>query len=184
MSSPALALVRFAWPAASASVPRPPAAGAPYPLLLCRTLDGGEGYAWLRPDADVASSLAAVLRRAPPPARPVRLECLRELPGASPGLTAAFRYIVETDVEVGHEADFNAWYDDEHLAGLAAVPGTVRALRYRALDDRPLYHAYYDLEHPDVLGSPAWLAVRGTPWSDRVRPRFVNTKRTMFRICR
>jgi len=34
------------------------------------------------------------------------------------------------------------------------------------------------------VGSTAWLAVRATPWSDRVRLRFVNTKRTMFRICR
>jgi hypothetical protein len=182
MQSPVLVLVRFAWPDASAS--RAPAAGAPHPLLLCRTLDGGEGYAWFPPEADVASSLAAVLGRAPSPALPVRLECLRELAGASAGRAAPFRYIVETDVEEGHEADFNAWYDDEHLAGLAAVPGAVRALRYRSLDDRPRYHAYYDLEHPDVLGSPAWLAVRATPWSDRVRPRFVNTKRTMFRICR
>lgn len=181
MQSPALVLVRFAWPAASASAPR--AAAAPRPLL-CRTLDGGEGYTWLPPEADVASSLAAALGHAPAAAVPVRLERLRELAGASTGRDAPFRYIVETDVEDAHEADFNAWYDDEHLAGLAAVPGTVRALRYRASDDRPRYHAYYDLEHPDVLGSPAWLAVRATPWSDRVRPRFVNTRRTMFRICR
>jgi hypothetical protein len=182
MESPALVLVRFAWPAASASAARLTAAGEPRPLF-CRTLDGGEGYAWLPPDADVASSLAAALGRAPQPALPVRLECLRELAGASRGHDAPYRYIVETDVEDGHEADFNAWYDDEHLAGLAAVPGTVRALRYRSLDDRPRFHAYYDLEHPAVLGSPAWLAVRATPWSDRVRPHFVNTKRTMFRIC-
>jgi hypothetical protein len=51
------------------------------------------------------------------------------------------------DVLPGSEADFDPWYEQEHLPGLASVPGTVRA----------------------------------TPWSDRVRPTFVNTRRTMFR---
>ena len=35
------------------------------------------------------------------------------------------------------EAEFNAWYDKEHLPGLAAVPGVVRAVRLRRLDGRP-----------------------------------------------
>src|SRR5262249_25962270 len=30
------------------------------------------------------------------------------------------------------EDDFNAWYDQEHLAALAAVPGTLAARRYRS----------------------------------------------------
>ena len=42
-----------------------------------------------------------------------------------------FRYVVETDVAPEAEADLNDWYDHEHLAGLAAVPGTVQAWRYR-----------------------------------------------------
>ena len=41
--------------------------------------------------------------------------------------------------------------------------------------------ACYDLIAPDVLGSPPWLAVRHTAWSDIVRPHFTNVRRTMFR---
>ena len=79
------------------------------------------------------------------------------------------------------EEDFNAWYDREHLAGLAAVPGTVRARRFRSFHGHPRYRACYDLTHPETLCSPPWLAVRGTPWSDRVRPSFFNTRRIMYR---
>jgi hypothetical protein len=32
----------------------------------------------------------------------------------------------------------------------------------------------------DTLGSPPWLAVRGTAWSDICRPHFTNTSRTLF----
>ena len=64
---------------------------------------------------------------------------------------------------------------------LEAVEGTVRAARYRNLDGGPRYHACYELASRETLGSPAWLRVRATPWSARVRPMFTNTRRTMFR---
>lgn len=109
-----------------------------------------------------------------------RLRCLQELAGASVGQTFSNHYIVETDVLPEFEDDLNAWYAQEHLPGLAGVPGTVRAARY--IDDAgsPKYYACYDLTSADVLGSPAWLAVRATPWSSRVRPAFRSTRRTMF----
>jgi len=87
---------------------------------------------------------------------------------------------VETDVLPEHEADFNAWYDQEHLAGLAAVPGTVSAARLLDPQGHPRYHACYELATRETFGSPAWLAVRGTAWSSRIRPSFRNTTRTLF----
>src|SRR5262245_55863191 len=102
-------------------------------------------------------------------------------PGASRTKAAAFHYVVETDVVPAHEADLNAWYDKEHMPGLAACPGTVRARRFRNPDGAPRYHACYDLTRTETLGSEPWLAVRHTAWSDRVRPHFRNTKRTMFK---
>ncbi|WP_251863093.1 DUF4286 family protein [Achromobacter sp. Marseille-Q4962] len=101
-------------------------------------------------------------------------------PGASAGQDAPWHYIVETDVLPQAEADFNAWYDEEHLPGLAAVPGTVRARRYECLHEPPRYLACYDLRTRETFGSPPWLAVRATDWSSRVRPSFRNTRRTMF----
>ena len=103
------------------------------------------------------------------------------LAGASVAETAPYHYVVETDVIADREEDFNAWYDREHLQGLASVPGTARAMRFRSIDGQPRYHACYDLTHRETLGSAPWLGVRGTAWSDRVRPAFLNTTRKMFR---
>ncbi|MEJ8851529.1 hypothetical protein [Variovorax rhizosphaerae] len=110
----------------------------------------------------------------------LRLSCVQELAGASAGHIAMNHYVVETDVLPEFEEDLNAWYAQEHLPGLASVPGTVRAARYVDATGSPKYYACYDLVSADILGSPAWLAVRATPWSSRVRPAFRNTRRTMF----
>jgi hypothetical protein len=111
----------------------------------------------------------------------VRLQPVFDTPGASRGEAAPFHYVVETDVIAEHEADLNAWYDTEHMPGLAACPGSVRARRFRNPDGSPRHHSCYDLTLAETLGSEPWLAVRHTAWSDRVRPHFRNTKRTMFR---
>jgi len=112
------------------------------------------------------------------------LQLLKDVPGASTGHPAPFHYVVEAGVDAEHESEFNAWYDAEHLPGLAAVAGCVRARRLRileTLDGRSIYLACYDLVAASALTSDAWLAVRRTPWSDRVRPTFRDTKRTVFR---
>jgi hypothetical protein len=89
--------------------------------------------------------------------------------------------VVETDVRPEAEGDFNAWYQTEHMPGLAAVPGTVQAWRYTDGSGSPRYYAAYDLETLETFGSEPWVAVRATAWSSRVRPNFFNTKRTMFK---
>ena len=58
-----------------------------------------------------------------------RLHALTTLAGASAGEPAGWHYVVETDVAPAHEDEFNAWYEQEHLPGLAAVPGAVCARR-------------------------------------------------------
>ena len=73
------------------------------------------------------------------------------------------------------EGDFNAWYDEEHLPALAAVPGTLAARRYRSGEDAEGTHRYaaiYHLTSPDVTRSEAWKAAVETPWTARVRPQF------------
>lgn len=203
-----LVVVRFDWPAArnggAASEPIAAvraalvAAGAdPATIAAYRSLpaaavaathataaaagdDAALGYAFAAGVADT-DRLAGALAALPFGARASRLAPMLALAGAAGGEPAAWRYIVETDVEPAHEADFNAWYDTEHLAGLASVPGTARAARYRDLDAAPRYVACYDLARREAFNSEAWLAVRATAWSSRVRPSFRNTRRTMFR---
>jgi len=150
-----------------------------------------EIYAYLfsrEPAAITAAVLVEVAgaARALPSLRALHIGAARllpvfDVPGASRGETAPFHYVVETDVIAEHEADLNAWYDTEHMPGLAACPGSARARRFRNPDGSPRHHSCYDLTLAETLGSEPWLAVRHSAWSDRVRPHFRNTKRTMFR---
>jgi hypothetical protein len=119
-----------------------------------------------------------------PGARWQHLQRIAFIAGASADMVARFHYVVETDVRPEHEADFNAWYQQEHLPGLAMVPGAAQAARFVRRDHLrlglPKYVACYRLVAPEVLESAPWQAVRHTAWSARVRPCFVNPRRLMF----
>ena len=143
-------------------------------------LEAEETYVTVR-GARALPEIQARLNELAPGAHARVLHQTLNLPGASAGQEAPWHYIVETDVLPEAEADLNAWYNQEHLPGLAAVPGTVRAQRWECRDASPRYLACYDLRTQETFGSPPWLAVRATDWSSRVRPSFRNTRRTMFR---
>ena len=78
------------------------------------------------------------------------------------------------------EEEFNAWYDTEHMPGLALVRGCVRARRFLNLDGGPRVLACYELVSLAARDSKAWQQVVATPWSSRVRPNFLHPKRTLF----
>jgi hypothetical protein len=146
-------------------------------------VDSVETYVYCRAGADTpAQVLDAVRARAVeryPRAAVTLHRRVSDIPGASHGQPAPWHYIVETDALAQADQDLNDWYDQEHLPGLASVTGTVRAERF-VCDGSPRYHACYDLVTRETFGCPQWLAVRASAWSDRVRPAFRNTKRTMF----
>ena len=78
--------------------------------------------------------------------------------------------MVWTDIDEEHEAEFNRWYDEEHLARLLTVPGFLGAGRYVALKGGPKYLAIYELEDHNVLRSAAYLdAVKYQPSPERSR---------------
>lgn len=69
------------------------------------------------------------------------------------------------------EADFNRWYDEEHIPALSAVPGCLLARRYVAANGCPQKHlALYHLESPDVVKTAAWAKAVETPWTLKIRP--------------
>lgn len=134
--------------------------------------------------ADEATALQSSLQKEFPWLENVRVSRLEQVfaaDGTSKTASVVFHYVVEMDPESGWMPELSQWYDTEHMPGLAKVPGCIRASRFLNHDHGPLSLACYDLVTEDTLGSAPWLAVRGTPWSDRMRPRFTNTKRTMFR---
>ncbi len=55
-----------------------------------------------------------------------------------------------------HEAEFNRWYDREHLEERVAIPGFLEARRYVAHEGTPKYLSLYSTETFEVLDSPAY----------------------------
>ena len=83
---------------------------------------------------------------------------------------AAVLLAVGQEPAPGHEAEFNAWMDDEHVPGLGAVPGTYAAHRYQSIHGEPGYFAVYHLRDLDVNGAPEWKQVSGSPLGAAMRP--------------
>lgn len=80
-----------------------------------------------------------------------------------------------------HEAEFNEWYDTEHIPALAAVPGTLCARRYRGTGAVQRYVVLYHLTSPEVQATAAWKAAANTPWTERMRPHFRDHLRIVTR---
>jgi len=100
--------------------------------------------------------------------------------GARLTAPAPWLYIVHTDIPADVVGDYNAWYDEEHLPRLVGVPGIERARRYVADGNLgPRYLTAYDLSIKDAFESPAGLVARKTPWTERMRSLFQNTRRRM-----
>jgi hypothetical protein len=75
---------------------------------------------------------------------------------------------------VADEAEFNDWYDFEHIPQRLAIPGFLSAQRYVAPQGWPRYGACYDLERADTTLSSPYKAETGhafSAWSKRVLGR-------------
>ena len=85
--------------------------------------------------------------------------------------------MVWCDVPADKEAEFDHWYNEEHLAERLAIPGFLSAARYAAVKGGPKHLAYYELESPAVLQSAAYRKVQEnpTPWTQRSGPGAVAT---------
>src|SRR5690349_13195133 len=69
-----------------------------------------------------------------------------------PGILAIFN-----NVAPGREADFEEWFQHEHLAERIAVPGFLIGRRHEAVAGLPRYFNFYLTESAQVLKSAAYL---------------------------
>jgi hypothetical protein len=67
------------------------------------------------------------------------------------------------NVPPGREAEFEAWFQHEHLPERLAVPGFLLGRRYEAVTGEPRYFNFYLTQSPDVLTSAAYLARVNAP---------------------
>ncbi|MDE2007451.1 MAG: hypothetical protein KGI51_12845 [Rhodospirillales bacterium] len=89
--------------------------------------------------------------------------------------------LVMIDVEPEHEADFNRWYNEEHVPERLSVPGFLNARRFVAIEGGPKYLALYDLESPDVLQTEDYTKLlAGTPWTNETKKHWIRSVRNVY----
>src|SRR5436309_8225715 len=92
--------------------------------------------------------------------------------------------LTSMNIDAVDEAEFNRWYDREHLEERVAIDGFLEARRYVAHKANPKYLCLYSTETIEVLDSPAYRArlAKPTDWSKTTMARFKNMIRAVARI--
>ncbi len=103
-------------------------------------------------------------------------------PGDLPAPAGAGGLLVNAmNVAPDHVADFNAWYDQEHLPALREVPGTIMARRFQSRAGTHKFLAVYHLESPEIVTTDAWKKAVATPWTARQRANYLAHYRVVLR---
>jgi hypothetical protein len=118
--------------------------------------------------------------------RLLRYEGTQTLPGdaVSPGDAKAL-LLNAMNVAPEHEAEFNRWYDEEHIPALARVPGVLCARRFCAASTTlQKYVALYHMASPEVCATEAWKKAVETPWTQKIRPHMRDRLRIVCKAYR
>jgi len=102
--------------------------------------------------------------------------------GEKPREDTPWLYVVHTEIPVSLVVEYNEWYDKEHLPRLVTVPGVIRARRYTAVSGGPKYLTAYELTDRNAFESLEGLKARKTPWTEKMRSLFRNTRRSMCKL--
>ncbi|HEY1293957.1 MAG TPA: hypothetical protein VGJ60_12825 [Chloroflexota bacterium] len=98
---------------------------------------------------------------------------------------APYQLVVCMTPRAGGEDDYVAWYRDEHIPMLLAVPGWRRVRLFRQVDGGgPDFMAIHELESPAVFRQPEYAAASGTPWRKRIRASVQRYERDLFQLWR
>ena len=99
-----------------------------------------------------------------------------------------YSWIVYSSPVEGREAEYNQWYDKQHLPDLLKIPGVIAARRYRIAKDQrggppaslSRYMAVYEIDTSDLKSVFAEVnARRGTPamvMLDALDPKSISTE--------
>lgn len=93
----------------------------------------------------------------------------------------AFFVRLQTD-SPANDAELVRWYEGDHMPALTGLDGVRRTRLYRATAGAPRFLAIYEVESPQVQGSPEWRAATDTAWAARVRPLFRNRVNNLARL--
>lgn len=88
---------------------------------------------------------------------------------------------VSMSVPESAEADVEAWYVEEHIPMLLAVPGWRRSRRYvLASGDGPKYLSLHEIDSHASFDLPEYKAAISTPWRNRIVESAIGRERRVF----
>ena len=92
--------------------------------------------------------------------------------------------VVYADVDIEHDAEFNAWYNEEHIPERMSAPGFLDSARYQSVKGGPRYLAVYELESAETLQSAQYkqMSQNPTEWTKRMSPNIIG-RGTVRNIC-
>jgi hypothetical protein len=88
------------------------------------------------------------------------------------------------DCRAGREAEFDGWFQGEHLLERLSVPGFLFGRRHQAISGSAGYFNFYLVESPDILTSRPYLERldKPTPMTRKIMSEvFLNMNRTVCR---
>ena len=90
---------------------------------------------------------------------------------------------VSMSVPASGLADMEAWYVEEHIPMLLAVPGWRRSRRYRlASGDGSTYLSLHEIDSLAAFDSAEYKAAVSTPWRDRIVGSVIGREKRVFEL--
>jgi hypothetical protein len=92
---------------------------------------------------------------------------------------------VSLSVPAGMEGDLTAWYTEEHIPMLLAVPGWRRIRRFRLTEGTgPAYLSLHEVAGMEIFERDDYRAAVTTPWRNRIVNAAIGRERRVFGLHR
>jgi hypothetical protein len=142
-------------------------------------LDVLQSTAYKRLTTDRSDREKAELARTPMVDRRI----LKLLQGAEPlAEDPPLRLSVAMEPAQGTDSDYLAWYSEEHIPMLLAVPGWRRTRVFEQVDGNgPRYLALHELDSPAVFDTEPYRKATSTPWRERIIAGVQRRERSLFK---
>jgi hypothetical protein len=98
---------------------------------------------------------------------------------------APYQLTVAMTPPPGGADDFVAWYREEHIRMLLAVPGWRRVRLFQQIEGSgPAFMAVHELETPNVFEHENYTKSISTPWREKIRSSVLRYERNLFKLLR
>lgn len=92
--------------------------------------------------------------------------------GEPPDHHASRAISVRFDPPAEMEAEFNDWYNQDHLPKLIGVPGMLCGRRYKKrFGNGANYLAFYEFDDEGIQATEAWKKAAFTEWTQKILPK-------------